>query len=697
MSPATIMASADRLGLTAASRELGLAAAVILIIAMLILPLPSWLLDLGLAVSIAMSVMILMAALLIEKPLQLSAFPTILLIVTMLRLALNIASTRLILSHGHEGTHAAGGVIEAFGTFLMAGNVVLGLTIFAILLLINFVVITKGAGRVAEVAARFSLDAMPGKQMAIDADLSAGMINESEARSRRSELENESAFYGAMDGASKFVRGDAIAGLIITALNIVVGLIIGVGVHGVDLSTAFHSYTVLTVGDGLVSQIPALIVSTAAGLLVTKGGMSGSTQSALVDQLTRHPKAAGMAAMLLGALALLPGLPFLPFAFLAAGCGYGAWALSRRAEQRQKEAAQEQAVAAMSAAVPEEPLSKSLAIDPIRIELGYGLLRLIGEAAGDNRLEDQVRALRRQMAADLGFLMPSVRLLDNLSLQPNEYLILVKETQVGRGELRADRLMVISPGGNLGELSDLRGEEAREPAFGLPALWIDRGLREEASMRGLTVIDAATVITTHLTEVLKDNIADLFSYADTQKLLKELPEEAQKLVSDLIPSRISVSGVQRVLQNLLSEGISIRDLATILEGIADATGLSQNIMLMTEHVRARLARQISAAYAQNGVIPVVMLSPDWEARIAESLQGEERQLAMSPSALQAFVAAIRDTFDRLAAEGELPCLLTSPVSRPYVRSIIERVRPATVVLSQNEIHARAKVRTLATI
>ncbi len=679
-----------------ASRDLALAIGVVAIIGMLVLPMPAWLLDLSLALSITLSVMILMTALFIEKPLDLSAFPTILLIATMFRLGLNIATTRLILSHGHEGPDAAGGVIAAFGEFLIGGEVVIGLTIFLILIVINFVVITKGAGRIAEVAARFSLDSMPGKQMAIDADLNAGMIDEAEARRRRTEVEAESGFYGAMDGASKFVKGDAVAGLLITAINILVGLVIGVVSHGVPLAEAFQSYTILTVGDGLVSQIPALIVSIAAGLLVSKGGVAGKMGTAVGQQLGRYPKAFGMAAFLLGALALMPGLPFLPFATFAGICGWAAWSMSRKAEAQEARDRLEKAHADATAQQAEEPISRTLALDAVRIELGYGLLPIINDGTGEPRLDDQVRALRRQMATDYGFVLPSVRITDNMALKANEYVVYVKETEAARGELRLDKLMVINPGnGNVG----LPGEETREPVFNLPALWIDRDLRDEAGLRNLTVVDCGTIIATHLTELVKDNISDMLSYTETQKLLSEVHKESEKLVSDLVPSKISISGVQRVLQNLLGEGISIRDIPTILEGIAEAVPLTANLTQITEHVRGRLARQISAAQAREGAIPIITLSADWDHAFAESIvgQGDERHLAMAPSSLQGFIAAVRDTYDRLASAGEIPCILTNPMIRPFVRSIIDRVRPATVVLSQNEIHARARIRSLGTI
>ena len=686
----------DILARIGANRDLALAGSVVAIIAMLILPMPGWLLDLGLAISITLSVMILMTALFIEKPLDLSAFPTILLIATMLRLGLNLASTRLILGHGHEGPHAAGGVIAAFGEFLIGGQVVIGLTIFIILLVINFVVITKGAGRIAEVAARFSLDSMPGKQMAIDADLNAGMIDEEGARARRAEVEAESGFYGAMDGASKFVKGDAVAGLLITGVNVLVGLLIGVTTHGLELAEAFHTYTLLTVGDGLVSQIPGLIVSTAAGLLVSKGGVVGKTGAALTQQLGRYPKAFGMVAVLMGAFALLPGLPFIPFATVAAICGWLAWSMSKKADET---AAQERLMKAQreaAAAQTEEPVSRTVALDAIRIEIGYGLLPIINESRAEPRLDDQVRALRRQMATDYGFVLPSVRIIDNMALKANEYVVYIKETETARGELRLDKLMVINPGD---APTGLPGEATREPVFGLPALWIDRDLREEAGLRGVTVVDCGTIIATHLTEMVKDNIADMLSYLEVQKLLNEVHKDAEKLVAEIIPSKISVSGVQRVLQSLLSEGVSIRDIPTILEGIAEAVPMTSNVLQITEHVRGRLARQISAQQSREGAIPIVTLSPEWDQAFAESIigQGDDRQLAMAPSTLQSFIAAVRDTYDRLAAAGEIPCILTNPAIRPFVRSIVERVRPATVVLSQNEIHTRARIRSLGLV
>ncbi|MEO0410671.1 MAG: flagellar biosynthesis protein FlhA [Pseudomonadota bacterium] len=674
-----------------------MALGVMCIILMLIVPLPSWMLDFALATSITFSVMILMTSLFIEKPLQLSSFPTILLIATMLRLALNMASTRLILTSGHEGASAAGAVIEAFGSFLMGGQAIVGITIFAILVIVNFIVITKGSGRIAEVAARFSLDAMPGKQMAIDADLSAGLINEEQARDRRKELENESTFYGAMDGASKFVRGDAIAGLMITFVNIIVGIIIGTTSQGLDFGGALSTYTILTIGDGLVSQIPALIVSTAAGLLVTKAGTAGKTDKAVFGQLSSYPRAMYVSSGLLGAIGLLPGLPFLPFATLSAMVGGGAYFMQQHTRQQAEEVEREAAQSQQADAAPkEEPISASLAMDPVRLELGYSLIKLVDDDSGF-RLTDQVKALRKELAREFGFIMPSVRILDNFQLQPQDYRIVIRETEVGKGEVRPGSLLVMDPNGSQ---VDLAGEETTEPAFGLPATWVDEGQRQEANFRGYTVVESATVVTTHLTETIKDNMPDMLSYAGTQRLLDELPAEHKKLVEDVIPNVITVTQLQRVLQSLLAERISIRDLPTILEGLAEGAGFTSNIMMLTEHVRGRLARQICAANSDAaGVLPLVSLTAEWEQAFLESLhgQGEEKQLAMPPSQLQEFIEAVRQMFAKQAQIGVLPVVLTGPVIRPYVRSIIERFRPATVVMSQNEIHPKVKLRALGQI
>ena len=678
--------------------DIVLALAVVGILVILVMPMPKWMLDISLAFSITFSVLILMTALFVEKPLEFNAFPTVLLLATMIRLSLNLASTRLILTNGHEGTDAAGEVIQAFGGFVMGGNFVIGIIVFTILVIVNFIVITKGSGRIAEVSARFTLDAMPGKQMAIDADLSTGLIDENDARARRKELEEESSFFGAMDGAAKFVRGDAIAGILITFINVIGGMIIGVAQKDLSFAQAADTYTRLTVGDGLVSQIPALIVSTAAGMMVTKAGVSGSTEAALFRQMGNHPRALGLVSFLLVALAIVPGVPILPFMILASACGFGAFLIHSRNKQEEERLLQEEEERTVDpAALAEEPISTALRIDYLRLELGYGLLSLISTPREGQRLTDQIKALRRQMAADVGFVMPSVRIQDNMQLPANTYVIRVKEIDSGRGDLRPNMMLVMDP---RGEDISLAGEKTMEPTFGLPAMWIEDANREEALFRGYTVVDPATVITTHITEVIKDNMAELLSYAETQKLLDELEKDHQALIADLIPNQISLGGLQRILQNLLAERISIRDLPTILEGVAEACGHSRNVMTITEHVRARLARQISDQNTSDqDVIPMITLSPQWEQVFAESLVGqdEDRQLSMQPSRLQEFITALRNTFERQAMMGEAPVLLTSPGIRPFVRSIVERFRPVTVVMSQNEVHPKAKIKTVGQV
>jgi len=695
----------DKLKTTIMRGDIALALGVLIILIVLIMPLPSIVMDLFLAISITMSVLILMTALFTQTPLEFSSFPTVLLISTMLRLSLNLASTRLILSHGHEGTAAAGHVIEAFGHFVMGGNFVIGVVVFAILVIVNFIVITKGSGRIAEVAARFQLDSMPGKQMAIDADLSAGLIDEATAKARRKDLEDESGFFGAMDGASKFVRGDAIAGLLITAINVVGGIIIGVVQQGLSFSEAGRTYTLLTVGDGLVTQVPALIVSTAAGLLVSKAGITGAADKALMKQFSGYPQALGMSAGVMLTLALLPGIPMLPFLALGGGAGYLALTASKRNKVQRAATAQQAAAgpgspaaaAAAQAAAAEEPISASLKIDDLKIELGYALLPLVNGPDGTDRLTEQIKALRKSLAVEMGFVMPSVRILDNVQLEANTYVIKIKEVEAGTGRIWPNQFMVMDPGGN--QVS-VPGIHTTEPTFGLPATWVDAALKEEASLKGYTVVDAATVLSTHLTELLKGNMSDLLSYGEVQKLLKDLPKEQGELVKDIVPALITVSGIQRVLQLLLTERISVRDLSTILEGIADALAFSRNPSTIVEHVRARLARQICAqntSYA--GYLPLIALSAHWEQAFAESIigTGEERSLAMQPSKLSEFMVAVRERFEQAAREGEAPVLVTSAAIRPFVRSLVERFRAQTTVLSQAEIHPRARLKTVGSI
>jgi flagellar biosynthesis protein FlhA len=669
--------------------EVALALGVILIVVLLIVPMPKMVLDLLLAVSITMSVLILMTALLIKKPLEFTAFPTVLLVSTLYRLGLNLASTRLILSHGHEGPESAGQIIKAFGQLMMQGNFVIGVIVFAILVIVNFVVITKGSTRIAEVSARFALDSMPGKQMAIDADLSSGLIDEAAARKRRKDLEQESTFFGSMDGASKFVRGDAMAGLIITFINAIGGVLIGVLQHGMAPGAAASSYILLTVGDGLVTQVPALIVSIAAGFLVSKSGVEGSADKALVAQLATNPVSLGMVSAAAGVVGLIPGMPMIPFAALAIGAGMLAWRMGHKKPEAEP-------VPEAKPTDEDEPIATALAMDDVKIELGYGLLSLINDLEG-RRLTDQIRALRRTLAGEFGFVMPPVRILDNMRLGNQSYAIRIKEMEAGAGEVRLGCLMAMDPAGRQVELP---GDHVKEPAFGLPATWIDDGLREEATFRGYTIVDPATVLTTHLTELLKDNMSDLLSYGEVQKLLKDLPAEQKKLVEDLVPSVVSATTIQRVLQALLRERVSIRDLPTILEGIAEAAPHTTSVTQLVEHVRTRLAKQLCFQNkADDGTLPIVTLAPDWEMAFNDALigPGEEKQLALAPSKLQEFIAGVRDAFERAALNGDAAILLTSPTIRPYVRSLIERFRGQTVVMSQNEIHPRAKLKTVGQI
>lgn len=670
------------------------AGAIVSMLALLVLPVPRFLLDLLLALSITLSATVLMTSLFTRKALEFSTFPAILLISTLFRLGLNVASTRLILAKGHEGPDAAGHVIEAFGGFVMQGNFVIGIIVFAILVIVNFVVITRGSGRIAEVAARFSLDAMPGKQMAIDADLSSGLINESEAKARRKQLEDESNFYGAMDGASKYVRGDAIAGLLITLVNIVGGVFVGVLQNGLTLAEAGETYTLLTVGDGLVSQIPALIVSVAAGLLVSKAGVEGSADKALGAQFAAYPKALAIVSAVLAIFAVLPGMPFLPFMLLASAVGWSAHEIARR-KKRKADADAKQAQTSVRRKSEDDP-GAMLAMDDLRIELGYGLLPLIASEQGP-KLTDQIKALRRAIAHDIGFVAPPVRILDNMQLAANDYVIRLKEQEAGRGSVRPGQYLVMDPNGRR---LDLVGEMTKEPAFGLDAMWIDESQRQTAALRGLTVVDAATVLTTHLTEIIRAEAPALLSYAETKKLLDALAEKHRPLVSDLIPAVATVSTVQRVLQALVAERVSIRDLPAILEAIAEAAPGNPSVAHIAEHVRARLARQICGALkGADGAAPIVTLSADWETAFSDNLigAGQDRRLALAPSKIQEFVAAVLGKLEDAAASGYAAALVTSAGVRPFVRSVIERVRPQTMVLSQNEIHPQVRLRHLGSV
>ncbi|WP_032113776.1 flagellar biosynthesis protein FlhA [Candidatus Paracaedibacter symbiosus] len=678
--------------------DIAFAIGLMIVLVLLILPVPPILLDLMLAGSIAFSILILLTALFIEKPLDFSAFPTILLVSTMIRMALDVASTRLVLTYGHEGTHAAGKVIQAFGQFIMAGNFVIGIIVFAILVIVNFVVITKGSGRIAEVSARFSLDAMPGKQMAVDADLSAGLIDETEAKRRRKQLEDESNFFGAMDGAAKFVRGDAIASLLITFINIIGGIIIGVAQNDLSFADAMRCYTILTVGDGLVSQVPALIVSTAAGMLVSKAGVEGTADKALVNQLSAYPTALGLSSGVMIALAFLPGMPFLPFFVLAVATGVSAWKINETQKQKKKEEdefkAQEDSAALIRPVSDSKPITGN--IDYIRIEIGYGLLPLVSAERG-GRLTEQIKNLRKQLAQEIGFVLPSVRIQDNIQLPATFYSIRIKELEAGRGELRAEQLMVMNPNG---DHIDIEGELTQEPTFGLPAKWIAEQQRDVAERLGYTVVDASTVLTTHMTEIVKEHLSELLSYAETQKMLDDLGDSYKRLLNDMVPSQISIGGIQRILQNLVNERVSIRDLPTILEAVSESCNYTRNVGTITEHVRLRLSRQITYSNAEEGgVLKIITLSPKWDQAMAAALvaDGDAKQLALPPTQVQEFINDFRKTYERLGMIAETSVLVTTTALRPFLRAIIERVRPATVIMSQNEIYPTIKIQNVIQI
>ncbi|MCP9481073.1 flagellar biosynthesis protein FlhA [Shimia sp. CNT1-13L.2] len=678
---------------TVGNRDIAFAIGVVLILAMLFIPLPPFLLDIGLAVSLSLAVLILMVSLWIQTPLDFNSFPTLLLVVTMLRLALNVSSTRLILSEGHQGTGAAGKVIEGFAGFIVGGDYVIGIVIFAILVTINFIVITKGSTRIAEVAARFSLDAMPGKQMAIDADLGAGIIDEDEARARRKVLEEESAFFGAMDGASKFVRGDAVAGIIITLINVIGGILIGMTSHSLSISQAAANYTVLTIGDGLITQIPALVVSLAAGLLVTKGGTRGAANEVVLAQLGGFPKALYMAAALCFGVGWLPGFPvavFLPLSAAMAAMGYVMQKHAESVKQAEQAAAE---FAESQEQSKEETVFDLLQVDDVRLNLGTGLVPLI--TSQNAALPGKVKSLRNLFIKDFGFVLPPVRIKDDNTLPPNTYSVSLNEVETARGDVRPMMMMVIDPEGSQ---IDLPGEQTREPTFGLNAVWVDETRASEAELMGLTVVDPESVITTHLTEIIKEHMPEILNYSATQELIEGQSKEYQKLLSDSGSS--SAVMLQHVLQALLAERISIRNLPRIIEAIAEATATTQNIRQVVEHVRGKLSKQICQSLIDpQGHVPVITLGADWERELTNSVSnvnGEETFI-MSPQRVQEFVLAARQEIQRFSSGDHWPALLVSPSVRPYVRSIFERVSPMTQIISHNEVHRKASLRTMGTV
>jgi len=678
-------------------RDIGFAIGVVIILSVLFLPVPAFLIDIGLAFSIAFSVLILMVALWIQRPLDFSSFPTILIISTMLRLSLNIATTRMILSEGHEGTNAAGYVIGGFSKLVMSGDFVIGLIVFLILIVVNFVVITKGSTRIAEVGARFTLDAIPGKQMSIDADLSAGIIDEKEAQRRRRELEEESAFFGAMDGASKFVRGDAIAGLIITAINIVGGIAIGYARHGMNLGDAADVFTKLSVGDGLVSQIPALIVSLAAALLVSKGGTRGSADQAVFGQLSAYPRALSVAAMLLGLLAIMPGLPALPFLVLGGSMAGLAYVLPRREKQRAAEA-EEAKRQQQLAATEEEQNSVKSSLKTAEIELLIGKQLSSRLIASHQELAFRMNKMRKKFATQYGFVVPEVRLSDDYSISPKSYQIKIHGTVIAEYQLRVGELMVLLGGK---PAPDLPGEEVKEPAFGMRAYSVPEMFAEDLKNEHLPYADNMSVLLTHLSEVIRNNLPQLLSYKDMKALIERLDPEYRKLSDEICSSHITYPGLQAVLKLLLAERVSIRNLHLIIEAIAEIAPHIRRTEQIVEHVRIRMAQQICGDLSDAGVLKVLRLGNRWDLAFHQALKrdpkGEVREFDIDPRQLEEFGQEAAKVIRSHLDAGERFVLVTAPEARPYVRMIIERLFPTLPVLSHVEIAKGVEIRVLGSI
>lgn len=666
---------------------------IIGILLLMIIPLPPMVLDLCLSLNITLAILILIISLYTDKAVEFSIFPSLLLATTLFRLSLNVASTRLILLHGNEGMNAAGSVIQAFGQFVVGGSYVVGLVIFVILVIINFIVITKGAGRIAEVAARFTLDAMPGKQMAIDADLNAGLIDENEARQRREEISNEATFHGAMDGASKFVRGDAIAGIIITLINIGAGFVIGVMQKGMPVAEAAQNYTILTVGDGLVGQVPALIISTAAGMLVTRSAGKENFGDELKKQFLRYTKALWIVAGILLLFALIPGLPFIPFLTLSALLSFVAYRLDRA--EREKAAEEQLIEKPEPVQVAEEDYEQLLNVDLLELEVGYGLIPFV-DAAQDGELLARIQSIRKQFAMSMGFIVPPIHIKDNLQLSPNQYVISLKGVQIATAEVMPGYYMAMDPGT---ATETIKGIPTTEPAFGLPAIWITEDQRERAQIAGYTVVDCTTVMATHISEVIKQHAHELLGRQETQDLLDNLAKSYPKLIEDLVPNILGVGTIMRVLQNLLREGVSVRDLRTVLETLADYAPHTQDTDVLTEYVRHALSRSISTAYVQpDGALPVITLDAKVENLIQNSIQHREHGsfLALDPLVAQKILDSLSTLISSFGG-GQQPVLLVIPQIRPHVRRLIERYFPSLAVLSHNEITSNIKIKSIGTV
>jgi flagellar biosynthesis protein FlhA len=662
--------------------------AVVLVVVMMVLPLPPFLLDLLLAINISLSLLILLLAMNIKGALEISIFPSLLLITTLFRLALSVSSTRLILLTGNPGR-----IIIAFGDFVVGGNYVVGFVIFLILVVVQFIVITKGSERVAEVAARFTLDAMPGKQMSIDADLNAGLISESEARQRRQLIAREADFYGAMDGAAKFVKGDAIAGIIILVIDLLGGLAIGMFQKGMDLTGALSRYALLTVGDGLVNQIPALLISTATGIVVTRGASENNLGADFTRQLFSQYRVLVTAGVAVAAFGLFGGLPKLPFIALGASLGGLAFAV-RRAEKGQE--IEEETVAEqqrLEEARKPESVASLLQVDPIEMEIGYSLIPLVDESQGGDLL-DRISMIRRQCAIELGVLVPVIRIRDNLQLNPDEYVVKIKGIQVGRGELMVNHYLAMDAGGVTEQIT---GIPTTEPAFGLKALWVDAAARERAEYAGYTVVDPPAVLATHLTEIIRTHAHELLGRQEVKALLDSARESYSAVVDELVPELLTVGEVQKVLQNLLREGVPIRNLVTILETLADMAPVTRDVDYLTEYVREALGRQISQIYQENGVLTVLTLSPEWEEVIADALQHTDRGLtvALDPRVLQQLFGVLGQALEEHVLP--YPVIVVSPQIRMALKRLTERALPRLVVLSYNEISPDVQVDAVGTV
>ena len=677
--------------------DVALAGGVIGMLLIMVVPLPEIILDLMIALSISIAVLILFVSLFTGSALEFSSFPSVLLIATLFRLSINIASTRLILLEGHQGAGAAGSIINAFGEFVVGGNQIVGIIVFLILVIINFVVITKGTGRIAEVAARFTLDAMPGKQMAIDADLNAGLVDDSEARTRRRVIQRESDYFGALDGASKFVRGDAIAGLLITAINILGGLLVGVTQYSMSAGDAFDSYATLTIGDGLVSQIPALIISVAAGIAVTKASSESKLSIDLQNQIFSNVQALYVVAAVLFAFALIPGLPVVPFMLLAIVTFFLAQA-SKRNNERFATEEQEAEQLRIQQEISEEPedIASLLPIDILGLELGYGLIPLVDEEQ-DGELLKRIKAIRRQIAMDYGYIVPPLHIKDNLELSPGEYSITIKGIEVARSEMMVGHFLAMKTG-DVDE--EIPGVDTVEPAFGLPAVWIAAEDEERAQFSGYTVVDLPTVLATHITEILKNHAFEFIGRQEAQKLLDSHSQTEPKVVEELVPNVVTLGIVQKVLQNLLKEQVSIRDLHTILETLADVGNLTKDADLLTEHVRQALSRQITRQYqTPDGLLPLITMNQELENQVAGAIQesGQGAYLGLNPNVAQAIINGLDEKMEQFSFNNYQPLLLCSPLIRPHMKKLVERFIPNLVVLSHNEVAQDVRIEALGVV